>query len=1141
VVFPSFLSSPAAFFGFLLVVEGGVAMVCVTTTMRVMRCPTKRIVLATILGLGVLLGEGVYPSTTSAQGELFVTNKGDNSVTVYSRTANGDIAPIRRLAGADTGLAFPVGLAVDTVNNELVVVNHGGVIFDPDLRIIHASITVYPLTANFNTPPIRTLSGPKTGLIAPVGIAVDTVNNELVVTDAIFLKDPDPFPFPPSVMVYSRTASGDTAPLRTLSGAATGLNEPTGVVVDTVNDELVVVNSQGGRVNGEGSVTVYSRTASGGPPPIRTLAGPATGLNVPSGVVVDIVNDELVVANTANRSLTSVSSVAIFSRTASGNTPPIRALTGPATGLDAPQGLVVDTANNELVVANYDNNRVRVYNRTASGNTQPIRTLAGGFTVLSEPHWVAVTTPCPPLVVAKEELFVADFLGNSVTVYRRPANGNISPIRTLIGPATQLDGPQGLVVDTVNNELVVANLNNNSITVYGRHANCENAPTRRLAGAATGLNGPVGVVVDNVNDELVVANEFGNSITVYSRTASGNILPTRTLAGATTGLSRPVGVVVDTGNNELVVTNGNNSVTVYSRTASGDTQPIRTLAGVVTGLDSPIGLVVDTVYDELLVTNFGTSFDSSVTVYNRTASGNAPPIRTLAGPTTGLSGPDSLAVDTANDELVVANVKTNSITVYSRTASGDTSPTQTLAGAATGLNGSTFLAITPTAAPCPPLVVAQGELFVADFFSNSVTVYNRTASGNTLPIRTLAGPATALQGPQGVVVDTTHDELVVANLNNNSITVYGRNARCETVPIRRLAGAATGLNGPVGVVVDTVNDELVVTNQFNNSVTAYSRTASGNTLPIRTLAGPATTLGLPAGVVVDTVNNELVVTNFDNTSVFARDAPPSVTVYNRTASGNAPPIRTLAGAATGLKSPIGVVVDTVNNELLVANFGDDSVTVYSRTASGDTPPIRRLAGPTTGLHDPDSLAVDTVNNELLVVNVSDNSVTVYSRTANGDTAPIRALVGPATGLSGPTFLAGVPPTASLASRIDVTTDRAVYQRSQPLSLALQLTRGTNPDPADIYIGLLHPDGTFDSLLSQGTGLALVPTGTAPTAIALNATVPFDFSGPVATRSWTAADPAGTYIAFALRVRPGASPYDQANWLSIGYTTVTLSP
>jgi DNA-binding beta-propeller fold protein YncE len=90
-----------------------------------------------------------------AQEELFVAN-GNNSVTVYSRAAGGNIAPLRTLSGATTGLSGPVALALDLTNNELVVAN-----FNTN------SVTVYSRTAGGNTAPLRTLGGAATGLNFP--------------------------------------------------------------------------------------------------------------------------------------------------------------------------------------------------------------------------------------------------------------------------------------------------------------------------------------------------------------------------------------------------------------------------------------------------------------------------------------------------------------------------------------------------------------------------------------------------------------------------------------------------------------------------------------------------------------------------------------------------------------------------------------------------------------------------------------------------------------------------------------------------------------------------------------------------------------------------------------------------------------
>lgn len=72
-----------------------------------------------------------------------------------------------------------------------------------------------------------------------------------------------------SVTVYAGTASGDTAPLRTLQGASTGLSFPGGIALDLTHNELVVTNES------NNSVTVYARTATATPPPSAPSKGPA--------------------------------------------------------------------------------------------------------------------------------------------------------------------------------------------------------------------------------------------------------------------------------------------------------------------------------------------------------------------------------------------------------------------------------------------------------------------------------------------------------------------------------------------------------------------------------------------------------------------------------------------------------------------------------------------------------------------------------------------------------------------------------------------------------------------------------------------------------------------------------------------------
>jgi len=294
------------------------------------------------------------------------------------------------------------------------------------------------------------------------------------------------------------------------------------------------------------------------------------------------------------------------------------------------------------------------------------------------------------------------------------------------------------------------------------------------------------------------------------------------------------------------------------------------------------------------------------------------------------------------------------------------------------------------------------EMFVTNFSANSVTVYQRTASGNAAPVRTLSGDATGLAFPAGLAVDTVHDEVWVVNLGTPSIAVYSRGASGNSAPLRTISGPTTGLAQPIGLALDLVHDEILVTNSL--SITAYRRTASGDTAPLRTITGPATGLDNPLGVAVDPTGDEVFVANRH-----------VINVYSRTATGNAPPLRTITVGTTDQDNAVGIALDTVNDEITVTNRAANTLAVYSRIASGDAAPLRVIAGAGTGLAEPLGVTVDVANNELVVANLGGSeagpSITVYARTASGNASPLRTLSGGSTGLAAPAFVDVIHPCA----------------------------------------------------------------------------------------------------------------------------------
>lgn len=159
-----------------------------------------------------------------------------------------------------------------------------------------------------------------------------------------------------------------------------------------------------------------------------------------------------------------------------------------------------------------------------------------------------------------------------------------------------------------------------------------------------------------------------------------------------------------------------------------------------------------------------------------------------------------------------------------------------------------------------PIAWAQGEIFVANSGNSTITVYERTASGNVNPLRTIGGGASGLVLPQSLAVDTVNNELVVGNLGTDSVLVFSRTAASIGPPLRILPG----LSHPFGVAVDSVNDELLVVNFFNDSIAVYPRTASGSTPPLGTISGGATRLLDPSGLSLDIVINEIAVTNIND-------------------------------------------------------------------------------------------------------------------------------------------------------------------------------------------------------------------------------------------------------------------------------------
>jgi hypothetical protein len=194
-------------------------------------------------------------------GDAFVVNS-NNTVTIYAAGADGNIAPERTISGSQTKLRACDAIAIDA----------SGAIYVANLGAGGApSVTVYAAGANGDVAPTATISGDQTGLHIPTGIAVDA-SGEVIVSN-----------YNQSVTVFAAGASGDAQPIRTLHGARTQLDANYGVAVAKLGP--IFVTNQG-LTSGPYSVTAYASDATGNVAPLRTITGSKTGLVVPNGIAV---------------------------------------------------------------------------------------------------------------------------------------------------------------------------------------------------------------------------------------------------------------------------------------------------------------------------------------------------------------------------------------------------------------------------------------------------------------------------------------------------------------------------------------------------------------------------------------------------------------------------------------------------------------------------------------------------------------------------------------------------------------------------------------------------------------------------------------------------------------------------------------
>jgi 6-phosphogluconolactonase (cycloisomerase 2 family) len=277
---------------------------------------------------------------------IYVVDSVTPGLAVYAGAASGAATPLAKVTGTNTGLAGSNCVAVDASGRVYVANSTGN------------SVTMYAAGATGNAAPLATIGGAATLLSKPQGVALDS-SGRIYVTSHVSGTATGS-----TVTMYAANPSGamNEAPLTTLSGTNTGLNNPECLVLDSTS-RLYVANY------GATSVTIYAAGANGNQAPVTTISGTGTGLASPHGIALDA-SGKIYVVNYTTPSVT------VYASGATGAATPSATIAGTATVLNTPYGVALD-ASGRIYVANLGNNTVTVYAAGANGNVAPTTTITG--------------------------------------------------------------------------------------------------------------------------------------------------------------------------------------------------------------------------------------------------------------------------------------------------------------------------------------------------------------------------------------------------------------------------------------------------------------------------------------------------------------------------------------------------------------------------------------------------------------------------------------------------------------------------------------------------------------------------------------------------------------------------------------------
>jgi hypothetical protein len=283
------------------------------------------------------------------------------------------------------------------------------------------------------------------------------------------------------ISVFALDATGDVAPVRTISGSMTGLSVPLGFDVEPGTGFLYVANRTGS------TVTVYPPDGAGNIAPLKTLTAP--GMGSPASVVFTP-TAELFVATCPNCGTSAGGQIGVFHFAPGAMTSDRRigGATNAMTGFTNP-GVTLDVATGLLVIGNSFGGNVSTFTQDASGDVAPLRSFQ------------PMASNLQSIAAGGDTIFVTDPGGAGlIQMYPLAATGSPTPATINNGGMLAVNYPGGVAVDLASDPPVIylADYFGNALHVIhlaGSAPGFTVGSVEVIKGASTGLNGPGGIRV----------------------------------------------------------------------------------------------------------------------------------------------------------------------------------------------------------------------------------------------------------------------------------------------------------------------------------------------------------------------------------------------------------------------------------------------------------------------------------------------------------------------------------------------------------------------------------------------------------------------------------------------------------------------